>query len=276
MAQHANWLVELLQAAEAASVARDGRRPVFFDIGARDGLSPLWDMLARLGMIRAIGFEPDHEHAEVLARRDPHVSYQAKALGVENGELRFYLTRMPGCSSFREPNYDLLSSYPASTIFDLVGTRTLQVTPLSDLIKKGDVPPGDFLKIDTQGFEMEILRGAGTTLDNVVGIELEAQFKSMYKGQALLPEIKAFLEQKGFILRELRPNGPYEGEVLEVDAFFSRRPALDDNIELLRFWQLATELNSPKFLSQMTDWEDEWLGGLTDEQIALRQRLFGE
>ncbi len=49
---------------------------------------------------------------------------------------KFYLTRMRGCSSFREPNCDLLSSYPASTVFDLVRTTTLQVTPLSDLIKK--------------------------------------------------------------------------------------------------------------------------------------------
>lgn len=114
------------------------------------------------------------------------------------------------------------------------------------------------------------------TLDDVVGIELEAHFKPMYKGQALLPQIKAFLEENGFILRELRPNRPYEGEILEVDALFSRRPALNDSIQLLRFWQLATELNSPKFLSQMTDWEDDWLGGLIDEQIALRQRLFGD
>jgi hypothetical protein len=73
-------------------------------------------------------------------------------------------------------------------------------------------------------------------------------------------------ENKGFILRALRPNGPYEGELLEVDAFFSRpRPSTNDWCSS-GYGSLATELKSSLFLSQMTD----WLVGLSEKQVELR------
>ena len=75
--------------------------------------------------------------------------------------------------------------------------------------------------------------------------------------------------------RELRANGPYDGEMMEVDAFFSRRPEPGGPIALIKLWQIAVELNSPKFLSQMDDWQDNWLTGLTSEQCELRDALFG-
>ena len=271
---HSDWLRALLDAAlSAAKAAR--RSPVFFDIGARDGLSPTWDILARLGLISAVAFEPDAKHCAMLAERDLHVKYVQAALGDRIGERPFYLTRMPGCSSLRKPNQELLRQYPASAIFSLVGTTTLPVTTLAEVVRGGAAPAPDFLKIDTQGFEMEVLAGSADHLEGITGIQLEAQFKPMYEGQALFQEIKVFLESSGFILRALKPNGPYEGEMLEMDAFFSKRPALDDRLEFLRMWQLATELESPLFLSQMSDWQADWLIGLSEEQIALRQRLFG-
>lgn len=271
---HGEWLKSLLESAKVA-MCELKRPPVFVDIGARDGLSQTWDLLARLGQITAIGFEPDEDHCGFLTERDPHVTYIRAALADRTGELPFYLTRMPGCSSLRQPNQELLGDYPASVIFDLVGTTSISVTTLDTMIEQQAVPVPDFLKLDTQGFEFEILSGAVRCLDSVSAIELEAQFKPMYKGQALLADIKDFLEGHGFILRSLIPNGPYEGEMLEVDAYFSRRPALDDKLALIRLWQLATELDSPYFLSQMKNWQPDWLSGLSQQQIELRRFLFG-
>lgn len=249
--------------------------PVYLDIGVRDGLAGSWDQLARAGLLRAYGFDPAADHVQELARRDPHVQYLPLALGERAERRRLNHTFMPGCSSFLEPNHELLREYPSRKIFEVVGHSEIDVHALDDLVSAGKVPPPDILKIDTQGFELPILRGAIHTLEGVSCIELETQFKPMYQGQALFGEVKEFLERQGFILRHLRVNGPYEGEFLEADAFYSRRPALDSRLDLIRLWQSACAIESPSFLAQMNDWLPAWLEYLTDEQRELCRRLFG-
>ncbi|MBX9786315.1 MAG: FkbM family methyltransferase [Alphaproteobacteria bacterium] len=248
---------------------------VYFDVGARDGLISTWDSLAKTSYIQAYGFDPAKDHISSLSDRDNHVKYFPFALGERHERKRLIHTFMPGCSSFLEPNFELLKNYPAHKIFEVVGESEVEVHALDDLIASGKVPQPHILKIDTQGFELPILKGCSSTLSNVVCIELETQFKEMYKTQALFPEVKAFLEEHGFILRQLLVNGPYEGEFLEADAYFSKRPSLNDNIDVIRLWQTACGISSPKFLSQMDDWLPEWKVYLTEDQTELRNRLFG-
>jgi FkbM family methyltransferase len=259
-----------------AARARESLGPlVYIDVGARDGLAGAWDALARAGLVQAYGFDPAAEHVAGLARRDAHVEYLPVAVGEHSGRARLVHTLMPGCSSFLEPNFDLLRDYPACRIFEVVGESEVEVRTLDELVGSGAVPAPRLLKLDTQGSELPILRGARRVLPHVVCIELETQFKPMYRGQALFPEVKAFLEEHGFILRQLRVNGPYEGEFLEADAFFSRRPALDANLDLIRLWEAACGVESPRFLAQMDDWLPEWTTYLTEDQRELRRRLFG-
>lgn len=269
----------LSNAAELTLLAQRAKQTwgdlVYFDIGARDGLAPSWDYLARAGLLSAFGFDPAMDHLAQLQNRDSHVHYLATAVGARNGRQRLIHTLMPGCSSFLEPNFELLKKYPAHTIFNIVGESEVDVRTLDYLVGAGLVPTPHILKLDTQGSELSILQGALEVLSNVVAIELETQFQPMYQGQALFPEVKAFLEDQGFILRQLRVNGPYEGEFLEADAFFSRRPSLDSNLDLIRLWQTACGVESPLFLAQMDDWLPEWKALLTDEQMELRRRLFG-
>lgn len=248
---------------------------IYFDIGARDGLIPTWDHLAKKGLIKAYGFDPAEEHVSSLSSRDNHVKYFPFALGEKRERKRLVHTFMPGCSSFLEPNLELLQNYPAHKIFEIVGESEVEVHALDQLISMGKVPQPHILKIDTQGSELPILKGCASALSEVVCIELETQFKEMYKGQALFPEVKEYLEDKGFILRQLLVNGPYEGEFFEADAFFSKPPRLDKNIDVIRLWQTACGISSPKFLSQMDDWIPEWKSYLTEEQLLLRERLFG-
>jgi FkbM family methyltransferase len=249
---------------------------VYFDIGARDGLASSWDSLARDGLIDAYGFDPAKDHVFSLTCRDNHIKYLPFALGDKNEKKRLILTYMPGCSSFLEPNLELLKDYPAHKIFEVVGETEVEVRTIDHLVDTGVIPAPHILKIDTQGFELPVLKGASSILSNVICIQLETQFKPMYKGQALFQEIKEFLEGYGFILRQLLVNGPYEGEFLEADAFFSKRPLLDKTIDVIRLWQTSCEISSPKFLAQMDDWLPEWKAYLTEEQIQLRKRLFGK
>ncbi|WP_272941132.1 FkbM family methyltransferase [Chthoniobacter flavus] len=70
------------------------------------------------------------------------------------------------------------------------------------------------MKIDAQGFEYNVLRGFGAKLQNVLGIRLETQLRSLYKGQALFRDIYEYLKSNGFILRDVRITYPFEYEVV--------------------------------------------------------------
>ena len=51
----------------------------------------------------------------------------------------------------------------------------------------------DFIKLDTQGSELDILHGAGSLLDNCSGLQLEVMFSPLYEGQPLFADVDAYL-----------------------------------------------------------------------------------
>jgi hypothetical protein len=76
----------------------------------------------------------------------------------------------------------------------------VDVVRLEDWLIKNAVGRVDFLWIDTQGAELDILRNAGTILDSVKVVHLEVSVMELYEGSALFNEVRAFLEEKGFVV----------------------------------------------------------------------------
>jgi FkbM family methyltransferase len=81
-----------------------------------------------------------------------------------------------------------------------------------------------YLKIDTQGYEYQILQGAASCLDDIAAIEIEFSTRPLYAGQALMPEVWSLLTQKGFIPAwvERGPRHPRSNFILQIDALFAR------------------------------------------------------
>lgn len=80
-----------------------------------------------------------------------------------------------------------------------------------------------FLKTDTQGFDMNVLRGLGSRLQEVRGIQIEAAFKPIYEGMPRYNEVLSFLEQAGFSLSGVYPVSRDEGQaMIEADFVFVR------------------------------------------------------
>jgi FkbM family methyltransferase len=59
-----------------------------------------------------------------------------------------------------------------SNFFDLVKTQTIETIPLDEFTKQFDAMQQDFLKLDTQAAEYEILKGGQLTLNKVIGVFL--------------------------------------------------------------------------------------------------------
>jgi hypothetical protein len=127
---------------------------------------------------------------------------------------------------------------------------TLQVTE--------KIPPVDFLKCDTQGFEYEVIAGFGQSLENVIGIELETHTKPMYEGEKLFRDLIGLLTERDFILRDLRPTFPLEYDLFEFDAFFSRDPRVTPAAKrpFLALWEAIQEMPPGRSVHHSNDkWE---------------------
>jgi hypothetical protein len=99
-----------------------------------------------------------------------------------------------------------------------------------DVAAMGHVRDGSrvLLKIDTQGYELEVLRGAPAMLARASAVQIEMSLAPLYEGQLLMRDLWQVLEDAGFELWTLVPVfvDPGSGRLLQVDAaFFRKGPA---------------------------------------------------
>ena len=151
------------------------------------------------------------------------------------GERRtLYVTRNPACSSLLRPNLALYGRFKdCAPDLEVVEEKPLDVVSLDSFLPAAGVGVVDFLDLDTQGSELEILDGAQTFLSNsVVALKCEVEFAALYEGQPLFGDVDRFLQRFGFMLFDLtrsryrRTNFPAHaltrGQLLWGDALYLR------------------------------------------------------
>ncbi len=107
-------------------------------------------------------------------------------------------------------------------------TRQVQVFPLSQVLDKETIPPSSLLKLDVQGYELEVLKGCESILNKFSYTYIECSFVELYKGQALAHSIIAWLKDRNFILTGVY-NLSYDsrGKALQGDFFFKNIDVAD-------------------------------------------------
>jgi len=130
-------------------------------------------------------------------------------LGDECRKALFHIAYDPYCSSLLEFNDEYRDFYKFYCVFDYIYTETAQqmetrevdLVTLDHLFETGrvNVPPPDFLSIDAEGFDYEVLKGALSTVrSSVLGIIVEVQFFPFYKGQKTFGDVSSLLQENGF------------------------------------------------------------------------------
>jgi FkbM family methyltransferase len=193
------------------------------DVGSRGGLQVKWQ--PHIQDIRVIMFEPHSEEATRLRQQlGPNSPHMVIEQGLSNivGMQTLYLTVNPLCASLLPPNPELLARYEIRPHFELASQADVECTRYDVLFHRGLVPVPDAIKIDVQGFEYQVLLGFGSLLQECLGIELEAHFYQLYRGQRLLHDIIALLGDFGLVLRTLQHVEQFDGDLVEVNAFFTK------------------------------------------------------
>jgi hypothetical protein len=94
------------------------------------------------------------------------------------------------------------------------------VATLDGLVASGAARPPDLLKLDVQGYELEVLKGADQALATARSVLCEVSFRTFYQGQALFAEILAHLQGRGFRLHAFGPSLVPGRPLAQADALF--------------------------------------------------------
>jgi len=197
------------------------------DVGVRWGFPQRWLELAPPA--RLIGFEADPDECKVLAERHPGAEFVALALGEAPGRAELHVAHETGSSSLFAPDESLHAVRPALAGTATVRTETVELDTLAAWAAREGVERVDALKLDVQGAELAVLRGAGALLDGVRGLEVEVEFHPIYRGQPLfgtardrayaLARSVAFTVLATSIATVMRPTPPGTGLTAPAFAF---------------------------------------------------------
>lgn len=185
----------------ASLIARlsPGFRIALADIGSAGGLHGRWRAVR--SVVDGVLFEPREGGA---VRREGADTIYPIGLGPAAGTATLNVTALPNMSSTLAPNADLLKTFAKKGAHTEITERIEMKVEALDAVAAREGQRIDAIKVDTQGSELEILRGAVDCLRNsVIVAEVEVSFFQRYAGQALCGDVVAFMAEQGFELIDL-------------------------------------------------------------------------
>lgn len=172
---------------------------------------------------RIVSFEPfqaAHNKLVHAASKDPLWEVSKLAIGDKIGQVKLNISKNLGSNSILEMLPSHVKSAPGS---EYIGVEEVQEMTIDSVIKKY-YKPNDrlYVKIDTQGYEKNVINGAKNSIDKIIGLQLEMSIIELYKNELLLPDMINLLSQKGYTLWSLEPGfmDKSTGQLLQVDGIF--------------------------------------------------------
>lgn len=203
---------------------------MIFDVGANEG--QFTREIREYGYAgEIISFEPltyARKSLLMYASRDAtwQVHEQA-AIGDRDGEI---VINIAGNSVSSSVLPMLESHYSAAVGSAYINSESVPIAKLDSVARRYITPETNlFIKIDTQGFEWQVLDGASQTLDQALGVLCELSLVPLYDGQRLWRDIVDRLNADGFMLWALQKGftDPRTGQSLQMDGIFLRKDVID-------------------------------------------------
>ena len=179
----------------------DGPPLTILDIGAQvlEGEDDPFRPLLANGGCRVIGVEPLEETHEARLRHDPGWEMLPHFAG-DGSRRTFFETESGSTSSLYEPNQDAIRDFTGlAEICTVASVREVGTVRLDDVVHE----PVHLLKLDVQGGELDVLRGAEGLLTGALVVHAEVEFFPIYRGQPLFDAVFRFLTDHGFELFDL-------------------------------------------------------------------------
>lgn len=262
------------------------QRFTIIDGGARDALQdPRWRVFPP-ARVRLYGFEPDESEVEGLNAQavEEGLDYRffAGALWGKVADITFFENKSPGGSSCFPQNTDLTHRWKfqnqqdfflSKDIFYPTGTSEWSTTTLDDWSSAVGGVDGDFMKLNVQSAELEILNGGKNVLKHLSGLMVEMSFVESYKARPFFSDIDTHLRDQGFRFFDLiglhymgRADAPITashlpglyplwGQLIEAHGIYFRDPIEADqkgeNLEEFSVWKILKLISFAEVFGQM-------------------------
>jgi FkbM family methyltransferase len=193
------------------------------DIGANEGQFTC-KILEVIPDAKYLCFEPIPEVYEQLkfnVKKYKNISIFNLALGERNGEAKININQYSPSSSILE----MLELHKENFNFAIQTEQSrIRIARLDDFLSD-EIDPPILLKIDVQGYEMDVLKGAERILGQSELIIIETTFIALYENQPLFEEVYDYMIGKGFKyagnLEQLL--SPKDNTILQADAIFVKK-----------------------------------------------------
>ncbi len=212
---------------------------VILDVGANEGQFALEILenesgahssvsTSSLSPLKIFSFEPlSKAHAVAMEKSKNYPKwkvYPRTALGDSEGEVMIHIAKNSASSSLFEMSSLHKTAAPQSITVDQEKTPITRLDRILGFREGSEQNERYYLKIDTQGFELAVLKGAEGILNQVAAIQVELSWKELYVGQPLALEVMQWLMDRGF-----QPYGfshdfrdAQTKHLLQMDGFFIR------------------------------------------------------
>ena len=227
-----------------SSISRDFHHTPFgcIDVGSRGGVTSYIDPIAGISCVLA--FEPDlHECARLRERSGSYANFEPSPLALSASSKQSTLHHLKRSinNSLLAPNPNFAARYSVEG-FTIDRVESINTISLDEALAlwKSPFRYGEFLKLDVQGAELEVLSGASCLLkDTTVAALIEVEFCELYIGQPRFTDIDRFMQDKGFTfygfsdqsfrsaaMRELlhRKGAAWKERLIAADAVYFKDP----------------------------------------------------
>ena len=167
------------------------------DVGGAMGPDRRWAQLPE-GAVRFMTFEPDARSQEDgIVKNGWHVSLPI-GLADKPGERALHLTDAPFASSLYKPNEYVLREFAIWPWYAPAGLAAIRVDTLDNCVARLPNWRADFVKVDVEGAELDVLKGGQRTLETAFGVQIEVAFVTRNIGAPLQPDVDRWLREAGF------------------------------------------------------------------------------
>lgn len=205
---------------ELLELLRPAGLKVIFDIGANIGT---WTLLAKAIYPHAEihAFEPLPQHFagfQKSAAGITGVRLHEVALGAEGACVTMHVNSFSDTSSVLDLTALGRDEWDQSTIDEV----PLTLRGLDEFVAEHHIKLPDLVKLDVQGFELEVLKGAERTLAHAKAVIAEVSFKEYYRGQCRFDELVTFLAARGLYVRAFGVRTARGKSLSQTDVLFAR------------------------------------------------------
>jgi FkbM family methyltransferase len=224
--------------------------PVLIDIGASGGIHSKWKSISKYAY--CVAFDADEREFQISEQSNQdykkfiHVNRIVTAL--PSGNIPFYLTSSPFCSSMLEPDEDKLKPWLFKPLFEVKKVTSLPAVTLEETLQSANITYIDWFKVDTQGTDLRLYKSLPSKIQETILLaEFEPGIMDAYKNEDKLYDVMQEMQKNGFWLSSMNVKGTQRlenGYAREIGDFLSERI-----IRSSPGWAELTYLRNPENLS---------------------------